>query len=187
MGWRTFLNKYLPDNRFEYAVNVVLEHEGYFSNDKRDPGGVTKYGVNLRFLQAANIHIIDHQEIDVKDIMALTKEDAKNIYNIYYWHKYQIYEINNLIVATKVFDMSVNMGGFQAIKLLQRAINMLNLNKIEVDGAMGIHTLYSANSCNPSQLHNELKEVQEKFYKDLVTEKPTLECFLNGWLNRSAW
>ena len=31
---------------FDAAVARVLESEGYYSNDSRDPGGETKYGIS---------------------------------------------------------------------------------------------------------------------------------------------
>ena len=33
---------------FEEIIEVVLEHEGGYVNDPKDPGGETKYGVSKR-------------------------------------------------------------------------------------------------------------------------------------------
>lgn len=39
-----------PEERFRYAVEVVLRHEGGYVNDPHDPGGETKYGISKRCL-----------------------------------------------------------------------------------------------------------------------------------------
>ena len=36
---------------FELAIPVVLKHEGIMSDDGEDPGGITHYGISLRFLK----------------------------------------------------------------------------------------------------------------------------------------
>ena len=35
-----------PNNDFTTALKFTAEHEGFFSNDKADPGGKTKYGIS---------------------------------------------------------------------------------------------------------------------------------------------
>ena len=41
-----------PQGRFDYAVNVVLCHEGGYSNDEADPGGETNFGITHIDLEA---------------------------------------------------------------------------------------------------------------------------------------
>jgi len=38
----------VTDERFLRAVAVVLDHEGGYINDLRDPGGETKWGISKR-------------------------------------------------------------------------------------------------------------------------------------------
>lgn len=184
---QVLINKYFPDNRFEYAVNVVLQHEGYFSNDKKDPGGVTQWGISLRFLQASGIDVLNDGIIDDKDVKAITKKQAKEIYFVYFWKKYAINKLSNLMIATKVLDMAVNMGGAQAIKILQEAINQLRLKPIAVDGVLGPITQTLANNIDYKELHERIRALQLTFYLNLIAQKPALEVFKNGWTNRAAW
>lgn len=179
-----------PQERFDEAVKVILKHEGRFSNDPVDPGGATDYGISLRFLKDYDIDINLDGEIDIDDIHDLTSEKASEIYKQYWWDRYHYDAINSLYIATKVFDMSVNMGGFQAAKLVQRAVNMCGHNLI-VDGKLGGKSFGAINEIclhgRESDLKYEIQEEQKWFYEHLVEEKPKLKKFLNGWLNRASW
>lgn len=59
---------------FERAVQIVLEKEGVLSDDARDPGGLTKYGITKR----------EYPDLDIANI---TVADAVAIYRRDYWAK----------------------------------------------------------------------------------------------------
>lgn len=109
---------------FEWAVAIVLEREGGYVNDPKDPGGETKYGISRRAYPAL-------------DIAALTKEDAKVIYRRDYWDACQCDGLPP-DVALLVFDCAVNQGVATARILLQEAA------AVKVDGAVGPVTLAAA-------------------------------------------
>ena len=176
-----------PKERFDYAVGVVLEHEGGLSNDKYDKGGITKYGISLRFIQAEGIDINDDGLIDPRDIKNLSLDDAKDIYKAQWWDKYHYDDINDLKVATKLFDMSVNTGAHQAHKLAQRAVNILIPEKLVVDGILGKKTLNALNGADKYKLMNAMRSELGNFYKLLVQKTPSLGVFMKGWLARAAW
>ena len=48
---------------FLTCVKIVLDHEGYVSDDSNDPGGLTKYGISSRA----------YPELDVSE---LTQDEA---------------------------------------------------------------------------------------------------------------
>src|SRR5690606_26803467 len=85
------------DERFRRAVEVVLAHEGSYVNDPADPGGETKFGISKR------------QYPDL-DIASLTREQAVEIYRRDWWDKYGYGRLASPAIATKVFDLSVNVG-----------------------------------------------------------------------------
>lgn len=91
---------------FDVAVAKVLEHEGGYVDDPRDPGGETKYGISKRAYPA----------LDIKHI---TYDDAKAIYKRDYWDALpdlpdRLHDI--------VFDCAVNTGVSRAVRLLQGAV-----------------------------------------------------------------
>lgn len=178
----------MDDNqRWEYAISVILSHEGGLSDHKRDPGGITKWGISLRFLRAIGLDINNDGKIDREDIIGLSKPASKAIYKKYWWDKYKYNDINSLLVATKVFDLAVNMGSYQSHKLLQISINRLQEKPIAVDGILGPVTMASTNKIKESYLMVGLRKNAAHFYIGLIADKPHLKVFEDGWLRRAAW
>lgn len=172
-------------SNFKEAISITLKNEGGLSNNKEDLGGITKYGISLRFLKELDIDINGDGSINGKDIQDMTLDEAESIYKTQFWDKLNIGSIDNPAIANKVFDLSVNMGGFEAIKLLQRAINLGIQMQIKEDGIIGSMTLNILNNVNLPYLLNSYKQLAYNFYKELVLKKPQLQVFLDGWLNRA--
>lgn len=156
---------------FELAIDRVLENEGGYDNDPADPGGETKYGICKR----------SYPNLDIKN---LTIQEAKHIYERDFWDANQLSKINSQVVASKVFDMCVNMGSYRGIELLQQAIDTLG-ESVNEDGKMGPVTIMAVNRLEENQLHLALKQVCRNFYNDLVERHPKLRKFLRSWLHRA--
>ncbi len=178
--------------QFINAIGLVLQHEGGFVNDAADPGGATNYGISLYLLQHLG-HIdgelqgdLNHDgRVDIEDIKALTPEIAAQYYRELWWDKYGYERIISDDVAARLFDMAVNMGGVQAHKLIQRAVNHCG-ELVACDGGLGPVTITAINSVPARQLLAEFSIQCAEFYKGLAVRKPTLGKFLAGWLNRAA-
>lgn len=174
-------------SQFEQAIPIILLHEGGFVNHPSDPGGATNFGVSLRYLKDAGLDIDGDGDIDSDDIRKLNAESASVIYRKYWWDKYGYERIHDQYVATKVFDMAVNMGAKQAHILLQRACNEVTGNEnLTVDGILGAQSLAVINSIEPQRLIWALRNHMANFYRTLARNKPQLAPFLRGWLNRAA-
>lgn len=179
-------NEFEPNANFSLAVKRVLANEGGFVNDAADPGGITNYGITLRFLRAHNIDLNGDGIIDEQDIIDMTIEQAIWIYRRFIWELNNYGRFESPGVVVKIFDMGVNMGESQATKLLQRAINMLSNPDIVVDGVRGPKTLEKANALNHFDLLHEIRLQCMAFYKSLVVKRPSSQKFLKGWLIRAA-
>ena len=92
--------------KFEPAIKVVLKHEKGYSNNLKDKGGETNFGISKR----------SYPKTDIKN---LTLGRAMHIYKRDFWIPGRYEEIHLQTIATKVFDISVNMGQKQAVRLLQ--------------------------------------------------------------------
>jgi hypothetical protein len=92
---------------FKKAVDFTLRHEGGYTNDRRDSGGETKYGISKR----AYPNLI---------ISSLTEEEARVIYFSDYWMKAKCQTIasKSPALAAAVFDFAVNAGVERALKEL---------------------------------------------------------------------
>jgi lysozyme family protein len=154
---------------FEKAIGIVLRHEGGYVHDPVDPGGETKFGISKR-------------QYPLVDIKNLTRQEAIEIYRRDYWRYDGFIEQT---VATKVFDMAVNMGHKNAHTLLQVALNGLG-SRVAVDGALGPQTTGAANGCEGAKLVQELRATQATYYAKLVVRKPRMEKFLRGWMRRAV-
>jgi len=176
----------IQNQRFQHAVSVVLLHEGGFSDDKEDRGGDTNFGISLRYLRDIKIDVDGDGDIDGQDIRRLTRNKAISIYKKYWWDKYGYNNIKNIDVATKIFDMSVNMGSKQSHKIVQRSLNTLGF-LILVDGKFGINTLSAVNRCDSKKLLNIMRHQCASFYFILIKKHPVLAKFKNGWLKRAAF
>lgn len=169
----------VDDKKFNRAIEVILGHEGGVSDHKDDRGGKTAYGISSRFLRSEKINL---------DIEVLTRDQAIIIYRTYFWDRYRYNDLKDERIATKVFDMAVNMGPKAAAELLQEAIKSISPNaKFLVDGIIGIKTTTYANQINPGLLMIKLRELQKEYYENIVFDDPTQKVFLNGWLKRAAW
>jgi lysozyme family protein len=86
---------------FERAFDFAMEWEGgeTITNDPRDPGGLTKWGVALR----------KHPELTADDIRALTREQASAIYRTDYWNAINADALPPGL-ALFAFDTAVNCG-----------------------------------------------------------------------------
>jgi lysozyme family protein len=175
-----------PQSRFDYAVNIVLGHEGGYTNDEHDPGGETNFGITHADLEAHAREL--NLPLDVKE---LTRIEAEYFYKKVYWDEYHYNAINSLPIATKIFDMAVNMGAHEAHELTQRALAYCDYSNLCADGIIGGLTLAAINEVclhgREPDLMNELINEAKWFYEHLVEEKPVLSKFLNGWLVRASW
>jgi lysozyme family protein len=182
-------------SRFEDAIGTILKHEGGWANNPNDPGGATKYGVSLRYLKTLGHDIadIDHDgDVDVDDVKNMTVQQAMDIYHTEWWNRNHYSDLSFQPVATKVFDMAVNMGSKQAHKIVQRVFNNwpyqnapLLRHPLVVDGILGPASIDSVNRVNGAQFLDGLREACRLFYLSLVDEHPKLTEFLTGWMRRA--
>lgn len=188
------MDKDSTQNNFEIALKFVLEHEGRLTKDSDDAGGITDYGISLRFLKLNHIDINHDGVIDERDILNLDYECAAHIYKEYFWDKGNYNKINDLKIAKKIFDFSVNMGISAANKILQRSINCyildnkkLEFNYLSVDGIIGNKTLKILNciGTHDKNFYDIICDQAYGFYQKICDKNPKLKKFLNGWKNRA--
>ena len=151
---------------FEEIIGVVLEHEGGYVNDPKDPGGETKYGVSKRAYPN-------------EDIKSLTEESAKDIYRRDYWDKNRCAELPESLRHI-YFDMCVNMGAGRATKIMQETANAKGAN-LKIDGGMGPMTVGAMKSVELERV----RAYRVKYYVTLIERKPDLAKFYFGWFKRS--
>lgn len=172
---KDFLNKF--PKVFLSAWEKTMKWEGgeKLHKVKGDSGGLTKWGVSQKAYPDLNIE-------------QLTKSEAISIAYYDYWllmHCDKIAEVSPK-TASHVFDIGFNMGHKWGIKMLQRAINILNNKDILIDDGIFGNKTYTALKCvNPNALAGALRDVRIKRFQWLSAMNPVNLKFIKGWKNRA--
>lgn len=153
---------------FHRCISVILGEEGGIANHRKDPGGLTNYGISQRSYPTLNI-------------AALTLDDAKAIYRRDYWTPIRGDELPSGLDLT-LFDCAVNQGVPTAIQLLQQVLGL------KTDGHIGPKTLNLASTAMPNLLDAFAAEraLRYEFNRNE-------ETFGRGWyrrllrMHRQAW
>ena len=176
---------------FQIALNRLLQLEGLYSNDKKDLGGETIFGIS----RIANPDWKGWELVDKghwrenADILQLLRMKAEIFYRSKYWDKIKGDDILLQSIANRLFDISVNMGIAIAVRYLQYALNVFNDEQIEEDGMMGDKTLKSLNGflkLNNSEFYIDQALIcqQGNRYLRIAHRLPTQKRFIKGWFNR---
>jgi len=176
---------------FMVAHRFAAKWEGGLVDHPNDPGGITNYGISLRWLRSEGTELGDIDgdgDVDADDIRALTFEQAAELFKSRFWDAYRLGELPQL-TATCHYDCAMNCGPRQATLLTQRACNKLigvYGMPLVVDGIFGPKTRAFLATNSTQTLARIMIALREDFYRNLVARKPKLGCFLTGWLNRCA-
>ena len=155
-------------SNFDKALTAVLHHEGGFSNNSADPGGMTNLGCTKTTWEEWVGHPVDE-----KTMRALTPADVAPLYKRKYWDKIKGDELPAGIDYA-VFDAAINSGPGRAVKWLQGCVGA------DMDGALGPKTLALVAATDQKQLVEDYAKRRLSFLTDL----PTWSTFGKGWSRR---
>lgn len=151
---------------FDRAFDILLKHEGGFSDHPADPGGKTRFGITEAVAREVGYR---------GDMRELPLDLAKRIYKGRYWYAVRAEELPEAI-RYAVFDAAVNSGPRQAILWLQRAVGTKD------DGVIGPKTLAAVHAADPERLLRQLLAQRLRF----MTGLPGWPAFGRGWARRIA-
>lgn len=180
--------------QFDLAINYLLPQEGVIEDQAADPGGITKFGISLKFLKGLSNEKLRNygfsataETINRPDVEQLTLAQAKALYKGEFWDHAPFEKINNQDVCNYIFDMAVNMWIAPAIKCVQRAIWAVaqQRNIVAEDGILGHRTLDFINECDIHLLAAIRSERAGDYRVDAVLNPAEGKVDLNGWLNRA--
>lgn len=161
-------------NLFDFALALVLKHEGGHVNDKRDPGGETNLGISdRRDGRIDGMADIDGDHVPDVAIANLTKADAAAIYRRDYWDACKCNQLPAPL-AVFLFDTAVNCGNRAAVRMLQRAIG------VKDDGVIGPVTLGKCTTLDAHKAAERFAEARMNHYRAL----PTFGVYGKGWTRR---
>lgn len=161
----------MPQAEFAPALKAVLAHEGGYVNHPKDPGGETNRGVTQRVYDGWR----KRNGKEPRSVRFIEADELQAIYKRQYWDVIRGDELPAGL-AYAVFDGAVNSGPAQAVRWLQRALRMN-----QVDGVLGEATLAAA-LAHPDhdQLVADMLALRQRFLENLRT----FSTFGRGWTSR---
>lgn len=168
-------------------IDGLIQREGGYVNDPKDPGGATKFGITEAVARA------NGYKGAMQDLPLVT---AQAIYKLQYWTKPRFDRVNAVspAVAEELLDTGVNCGVPFTKPLLQRALNLLNNDgtlfpDLETDGVYGDKTInalmaYLKQRGKPGEtvLVRVLNILQGQRYIELSERNKSLEKYFFGWI-----
>lgn len=179
-------------DQFDALIGPLLSAEGGYSNDMRDDGGETNYGVTIAVARANGY---------LGDMRTMTRDQAIAIYRARYWTTPRFDQIAAVdpSIAADLFDCGVNMGTGAAGQFLQHALNALerptpDYPVLTVDGNIGPSTLYALKTFlgirgapGAAVLKRAFECLRGARYIALADANANDHAFIYGWLaNRVA-
>ena len=151
---------------FPTAFDLLITHEGGFSNHPDDPGGATMYGVTEKVARAEGF---------TGSMRNFSLNDAKTIYRKNYWDACRCDQMPDTL-RYPLFDAAVNSGAAQAIKWLQTAVG------VKADGVIGPVTQQSVNVAPAQATRQKMIGARLRFMTNLAN----WPSFSKGWARRIA-
>jgi lysozyme family protein len=169
---------------------IISTEEGGYTNDSRDAGGETNFGVTIAVARAFGF------QGAMKD---LTLDGAVEIYRKRFWTQPMFDQIGAIfpVLGEKLLDAGINMGSPTAGKFLQRALNALRgtaASPVDADGVCGAMTrdalkafLNARGAGGRTVLLNVVAALQSVRYIEIAEGNATDLSFEFGWQRARAF
>ena len=159
------------NSNFDNSLKKLLVHEGGYSNQSQDSGGMTNLGVTAKVWAEWVGH-----DVNEKIMRNLTPSDVAPLYKRKYWDACRADElISGLDYA--VFDYAVNSGVGRAIKALQNCVG------VAPDGGFGTTTMAAVSQFKGDAAKTLVEEYCDNRLQFLKSLK-TFPVFGKGWEKR---
>ncbi|MCW3657534.1 hypothetical protein K6L27_05050 [Burkholderia cenocepacia] len=149
---------------FDDAFDALIGNEGAYSNNPKDPGGETMWGVTARVARAAGY---------TGPMRELPRDTAKAIAKRLYWDPLHLDQLDPR-VAFQIFDANYN-GGHPVIWMQGAA-------GASVDGVLGPKTIAAVQATDPLRFILRWNALRLTYFTSLST----WATFGKGWTRRVA-
>lgn len=149
---------------FDDAFDALIGNEGGYSNNPKDPGGETMWGVTARVARAAGY---------TGAMRDLPRDMAKAIARRLYWDPLHLDQFDPR-VAFQIFDANYNGGN--------PVIWMQGAAGVRVDGILGPQTIAAIQATEPMRFILRWNALRLTYFASLAT----WATFGKGWTRRIA-
>lgn len=174
-------------DKIDDIINEAVGKEGRYSNDPKDPGGETMWGVTIAVARRYGY---------IGRMVDMPRSTAQGIYRQEYVVEPGFDAVIALSprIAAELVEQGINMGQVIPGRHLQRALNLLNNQAtdypdIPSDGTVGVRTLgamqaflRSRGSEGEEVLLRMLNAQQCVRYMDIAEGRPASERYEYGWI-----
>jgi lysozyme family protein len=156
---------------YDQCLERVLRHEGGYTNDPRDPGGPTNFGITIY-----DYRKYVKPKATAGDVQRMSLAEAKSIYRSKYWDALCCDDLPAGVDYT-VFDYGVNSGIGRAGKVVRRVLGLS-----DADWHINADVLAVLKKSEPSKIIVAINDERLQFLKSLRT----WSAFGVGWGRRVA-
>lgn len=154
-------------------IDEIIAREGGFVDHPSDRGGPTNWGITQ-----ATLSEYRGRDVTVDDVRQLTRDEAREIYEITYINAPRFNQIHYQPLRDLVIDCGVNHGTRRAARWLQRAAGVGD------DGVVGPITLRAVNERSDArELYRKVLATRARFFGRLITRDRAQAAFAAGWLD----
>jgi lysozyme family protein len=164
-------------DNFNKSFDLVIGHEGGFSNDQRDKGNHLpdgREGSTMLGCTQYNWENYINKRVTQDDMKKLLPSDVKPYYKRDYWDAVA----GDLLpsgIDYAAFDFAINAGANASRKFIQSALG------VNDDGIFGPVTLASIHAADEKELLQKFTDAKSLFYINLNNP-----VYIKGWLKRVA-
>ncbi len=180
--------------KWEIIKDKTAVEAGYV-DDPNDLGGETNHGITVATA-------LEWKRLWPKynwngDMRTMPRELAYEIYDLGWWQRLGLDSVLKLsdALAERMFDFGINAGRGNAVRSLQRVLNVMNKRgtlwpDLNPDGIWGNVTYKTLEKCltmsdeNLSNVEYVMFGMQTYHYVDISEKREANETFTNGWFNR---
>lgn len=173
-------------DEFDKLVAHILDSEGGVANHPDDPGGLTNKGVTWETFKRLAYPVLGIAPTQANLLSLTDNQVARIIY--YFWQDIGGDQITNKLISSILTEWSWGSGPQSAGITIQRILNTDFGKQLSIDGVIGPKTIDAINqvikSGQTERLFSLLIEAREQFFINLGKIRPSLQQFVDGWLNR---
>ncbi len=165
---------------FDEAFAYILKNEGVdYTNDPKDSGGPTKFGITQRDFEIYIGRIVPAIEIKEMHI-----DIAKSFYFNRYWKFLLCDHLDRAGIAICIFDTSILYGVGTAALLAQRTVSLCGAT-LKLDAVVGDKTVDALNIVPVEAFLNAFHGLVLARIDTVITENPKNEVYRKGWTSRA--
>ncbi len=162
------------------ALKYTFVNEDGFSDHPADRGGATsQYGIIQEELARWRRHPVSKQ-----DVREMGADEAKAIYESWYWRPLGCHLIISEAIAICMFDIGV-VRGIGIPPGYAQAICNAHGAGLKLDGHIGPKTIAAINALDPADFITAFAAKARNGFLGIVARRPSQIVFIKGWLRRA--